>query len=98
MPWILGVFHGNDWGVFVPFILSKLNGVLFEKRIKGSVGFRGRRRPMKYTVIRLETLEMRVVEEVSREEVKDCREGYLAIIDMVTGDELSADQVDSEVR
>ncbi len=53
---------------------------------------------MKYTVIRLETLEMRVVEEVSREEVKDCREGYLAIIDMVTGDELSADQVDSEVR
>lgn len=40
---------------------------------------------MKYTIIRLDTLEMTIVEEPSAEEVEFCREGQVAIVDMGTG-------------
>ena len=49
---------------------------------------------MKYTVIHLETFEMKVVEEVSREMRMSCREGHTAIVDMATGHELGLDEVE----
>jgi hypothetical protein len=48
---------------------------------------------MKYTVIHLETFEMKVVEAISPEEVAGLREGHTAIVDMATGHELAPDEV-----
>ena len=50
---------------------------------------------MKYTVIHLETFEMKVVEEVSREQMMSCREGHTAIVDMATGYELGPEDVEA---
>ena len=45
-------------------------------------------------MIHLETFEMKVVEEVSRELRMSCREGHTAIVDMATGHELGPDEVE----
>lgn len=47
---------------------------------------------MKYTVIHLDTLEMKIVEEPSAEEVECWREGHVAIVDMGTGLEVSFEE------
>ena len=44
---------------------------------------------MRYTVIHLDTFEMKVVEEVSHEQMLHCREGRMVIVDMATGAELA---------
>lgn len=49
---------------------------------------------MRYTVIHLQTFEMKVVERVSRAEVEGCREGTTAIVDMETGHELGLEDVE----
>ena len=43
---------------------------------------------MRYTVIHLATMEMRVVEELSIEEVQQLRDGVLLVVDMRTGGEV----------
>jgi hypothetical protein len=56
---------------------------------------RGRRRPVRYTIIHLQTFEMKVVEKVSRAEVEGCRSGTTAIVDMATGRELALEDAES---
>jgi|GEM_PF-6351542 len=46
-------------------------------------------RAVKYTVIHLETFEMKVVEEISDEEVERWQAGVTVVVDMATGAELA---------
>lgn len=48
---------------------------------------------MRYTVIHLQTFEMKVVERVSSAEVEGCRLGTIAVVDMETGCELCLEDV-----
>lgn len=49
---------------------------------------------MRYTIIHLQTFEMKVVEQVSRAEVEGCRSGTTAIVDMSTGRELALEDAE----